>query len=189
MNIIPQHYNIDFVSPPQIDFNDVANFDTREKIDQILCGIGVNTFNRFEVFLKMAEALQRYPELYWYALRQAYDSSDGIFSKSCEVELSFGCGLPGKENLMTNDELNFFNHLPGQVTIYRAMSVEEYESGSFGVSWTLSKKVAEFFLTYWRCPDVRKGNPKTIAQIEVHKFSLIAYFNGRDEEEIIYMHE
>ena len=78
MNIIPQHFNIKFESPPQIDFSDTVNFNTRKKIDRVLYGFGVNTFNRFEVFLEMAEALIAYPELYWYALRSAYENADGL---------------------------------------------------------------------------------------------------------------
>ena len=47
-----------------------------------------------------------------------------------------------------------------------------------GLSWTLSKEVAEWFAS-------RFENDGEIIEKTVHKTEVIAYFNDRDEEEIV----
>jgi hypothetical protein len=88
---------------------------------------------------------------------------------------------------MNKEERAKFKELQKQnVTIYRGMTTHEQQSGCFGVSWTLSKKVAEFFLTYYRNQSTR-DMPKVIHSITVPGTALLAYFSEREEEEVIYL--
>ena len=76
---------------------------------------------------------------------------------------------------------------PEKVGIYRGMTKIELKSGEFGISWTLDKEKAEFFAyTYVRNTSTNLL-PKTVHKIIVDKKDIIAYFNGRKEQEIIYI--
>lgn len=65
------------------------------------------------------------------------------------------------------------------------MSVQERDSKDFGISWTLSEERAKFFANDYVRHAVR--HEKVVHSIEVNREDIIAYFNGRQEEEVIYM--
>jgi hypothetical protein len=67
------------------------------------------------------------------------------------------------------------------------MTVEELESGDFGVSWTLSKERAEFFAFKYGRNLSTEGKPKIVHQLEVMKVEILAYFNERNEQEVVYI--
>ena len=49
-----------------------------------------------------------------------------------------------------------------------------------GISWTLSEKMATWFATRFKA----EGEPR-IAEGQCEKSSILAYFDGRDEKEIV----
>jgi len=79
--------------------------------------------------------------------------------------------------LMDYDELNYFNNLPEKIVIYRGGVSKR------GISWTLNKDIAEWFAN--RFKDINKGGQ--LFEKKVFKNDCIAYFNDREEEEIIYI--
>jgi hypothetical protein len=64
------------------------------------------------------------------------------------------------------------------------MGVEEYNSGIYGISWTLKKKIAEQFV------ELRKmvGIECIIHEMKINKKDVVAYITARKEAEIIYIH-
>ena len=72
-------------------------------------------------------------------------------------------------------------------SIYRGMTTEELESGDFSVSWTLSKECAEFFAFKYGRNFSTENKPKVVHQLEVKKVEILAYFNERNEQEVIYI--
>ena len=79
-----------------------------------------------------------------------------------------------KELLMTEEEFEFFNNLPEEITIYRgAESIK-------GISWTLSKEKAEWFAKRFEING-------TVFEKTVKKSDCFCYLNERQEEEIIYI--
>ena len=86
-----------------------------------------------------------------------------------------------RELMLSDKELEVYHNLDNKVTIYRAMTTEELENKDFGVSWTLQKEVAESFLTH------RRYNHTEIHSVQVDKTDILAYINGRNEHEIIYI--
>ncbi len=79
-----------------------------------------------------------------------------------------------KELLMLEEEFEFFNNLPENITIYRgADSIE-------GISWTLSKEKAEWFAK-------RFNKNGKVFEKTVKKTDCLCYLNDRKEEEIIYI--
>lgn len=158
---------------------------TKKEIKSIIWGIGCDSFNRFETFLKIVPQLKG--KLYWYALRKAYDCSDDMFHLRGLVKAAFKKSEPGRETLMSKKERDYLNSLPDQITIYRGMTEAERKTGNFGISWTLKKEVAEFFaFTYWRNRQTNKLK-KTVHELIINKSEVIAFFNDRKEFEIIYI--
>ena len=79
--------------------------------------------------------------------------------------------------LMDYDELNYFSNLPKKIIIYRGGVSKR------GISWTLDKDIAEWFANRFKA--INKGGQ--LFEKKVFKNDCIAYFNGREEEEIIYL--
>ena len=77
--------------------------------------------------------------------------------------------------LMGQDNFKVYENLPDTFTVYRGLQENAQEDG---LSWTLSKDVAEWFAS-------RFENDCEIIERKIYKSEVIAYFNDRDEEEIV----
>ena len=86
--------------------------------------------------------------------------SDEAFNKGLVIAWTVGRGTGDfraiqyfmrckKELVMNEEELAYYNRLPDKVTLYRGCSMDEYEDedgdSCFGISWTTSREIAEFF--------------------------------------------
>jgi len=78
------------------------------------------------------------------------------------------------EELMNEEDLEFYNKLPEEFTIYQGDTGDPHE-----ISWTLNRSVAEWFANRFNGSGVVRE--KTIKKSEAR-----AYFGGRSEEEIIH---
>ena len=157
--------------------------ERKEEIDDIL--IMCDSSERFPMFLKISKRLRG--ELYWYTLRQCYDLSDNLLKYRKEVKESFRSEEPERNKLMSKREINYLNRLPDELIIYRGMTVEEFKSGDFGVSWTLKKKVGEFFVKKYSRNIDTDHLTKMVHEIKIKKSDVISYFGQRGEYEIIYL--
>ena len=72
---------------------------------------------------------------------------------------------------------NYFMLLPNKITVYRGMSKLEYKSKNFGFSWTLDRKIAEFFAKRFIDGVVHKAVAK--------KSNIKCFSNQRSESELI----
>lgn len=90
---------------------------------------------------------------------------------------------------MEQEERETLNRLPDNIEIYRAMVVKEDKSKQYGISWTLSKKTAEFFKNEYFRNFATYNQERIIKTITIPKSKVIAYLNGRQEQEIIYINE
>ena len=140
---------------------------------------------RFQAFLAIKCLLNN--KQYWIALRNAYEGSDNLYEYRHDVNIAFTAEEPMREFLMNKSERNYLDSLPERITIYRAITEKELEHGSFGVSWTLNKKVASFFAKKYTRNYSTNHLSKTIHQLQIYKSEIIAFFNGRKEFEIIYI--
>lgn len=155
------------------------------EIDNILLGIGVNSYNRFETFINLIPQLSG--KSYWYALRNSYVKSDNLYKYRELIKNCFLKNEPQKEHLMSLEEKEYLNSLPEQITIYRGMTKKELRSKEFGCSWSLKKETAEFFaFEYFRNYDTRHLQ-KTVKEMKIDKSEVTAFFNERNEFEIIYI--
>ena len=161
------------------------NEKAKEKIEKIIYGNGVDSYNRFSVFLKHCKNFGDCE--YWYGLSLAYQCSDNLFYYADLVRAAFESKRDCRDYLMNESEKLFLKNLPDEITIYRAMTIKESKSRRFGVSWTLSKDVAEFFRDKYMRNHATANEPKIIIEKVVSKEKVIVYLNGRKEQEIIYL--
>lgn len=84
-----------------------------------------------------------------------------------------------KSKLMNKEEKEFYDSLPKIVTIYRGL--QGAKSPVRGISWTLDFEKAKWFASRWKTV-VRPGNVVTAM---IHKDHIFAYFQDRNESEII----
>lgn len=71
--------------------------------------------------------------------------------------------------------------LPERLTLYRGCSVAEVAAGVYGLSWTRSRAVAEWFA--WRWDDTDAG--RCVVATEVRRADVLAFFGGRGEVEAV----
>jgi hypothetical protein len=89
-------------------------------------------------------------------------------------------------NLMTVEELEVFDALPDEVTVYRgSLTSEGARRVRGGMSWTLSQKVGNWFAQ--RGMEQKKNHHcrPLLLQGTVRKADVFAYFAGRDEQELV----
>lgn len=80
-----------------------------------------------------------------------------------------------KEDLMCEEDLNYYKSLPDQLTVYRGVAQGRVK---IGLSWTDDLDQAKWF-------QHRFGEENTLLQLNVQKKDIIAYFNTRNEKEIL----
>lgn len=124
---------------------------------------------------------------YWYALRKAFTMSDNLYHYRHDVRLAFLSKEPQIEYLMTDKEKIYLNTLPEKITIYRAMTENEFKQKDFGISWTLKKDIAEFFVNSYNRNYETNHLKSLIHETIIDKNQVTAFFNDRNEFEIIYI--
>ena len=85
-----------------------------------------------------------------------------------------------KEWISTNEERKFYDELPDDVVLlYRGGSIDEAISGEYGISWTTSRPVAEFFA-------FRHGiDGQAVFCTVVPKSKIRAVFTEQEEKECL----
>lgn len=120
-------------------------------------------------------------------LSSAYTSSSNTYLYRQELKELFTSKRIIPEHLMNEEDLNYFKKLPHEFTIYRGMSKEEFNSKDFGFSWTLDRKIANFFANDYIHNYNKINESGLIYETRVQKKNVIAFFDERKEKEIIYI--
>ncbi len=162
----------------------MKDFDENKVLD-IIFGIGIDHSNRMSIFMNRAHELT--DKEFWFGFRNAYDSSDNLLHSKDEILFFIGCniGRVHKEYLMNQYERRYFKKLPSTLVLYRGMTIQEYESGEFGMSWTLSKKVAEYFAYTYKRNHATANSHKMVCNKVINKDVLLCYLSERKEREIL----
>lgn len=129
---------------------------------------------------------------YWRFVQHLYMMTNFAHSEDTFVKLFLESDKPNRELIMNANERRYFSKLPEKLTIYRGCSKHEATSGNLRFSWTIKRKVAEFFAFDYRNSliDGKYSRPKehfTVIERTIDKSEAIAYFGGRKEAEIIYI--
>lgn len=79
------------------------------------------------------------------------------------------------------------DELEQTVTVYRGTSIDEYKSGRFGQSWTISKKIAEdFAFVHYSSQQDYRNQERVVIKSEISKNIILHYDkNGRENEVIL----
>ena len=85
-----------------------------------------------------------------------------------------------KKFLMTKEDYEYYKNLPEEITIWRGVGYRRIE---LGLSWTDDEEKAKWFMNRWKSSD--KDNERKLLQVTTNKKNVIAYFNTRDEREIL----
>ena len=83
-----------------------------------------------------------------------------------------------KTSLMSEEELETYNHLPNEIQIYRGVGMK---SNPKGFSWTANPEIAESFAERFSV----LGGDGYVVTATVKKEDVLAYFSRRDEDEYI----
>ncbi len=86
-----------------------------------------------------------------------------------------------KHILMTEEEYKIYENLPDNVMVFRGVGKK---SNPYGISWTFDRDVAQWFSERFKVTD-KKGEKEYIEKATIDKKYILAYFNGRDEQEVI----
>lgn len=162
-------------------------FISEEEINELVFGAGIDSFNRLHFYHDLIHEwnFKLEPTLYWKCLGDCYNSSDNLYRHRQRVKRLFLAKIPERNSLMNAEELQFISELPNEITIYRAMTINEFQSKNYGISWTLSPEVANFFKDKYIRNYSTNNQKKMIAQTTIDKSQIIAYFGRREESEII----
>lgn len=157
----------------------VLSFDVIDE-NNIIDALGlVDSHRRWEAFEAICKKYELSPKAYNEGLKDAWTTG-----------LSTGLAIPyflkadGKL-MMDEEELEYYNNLPDEVTLYRGCSANELdrdEENCLGISWTTSRKIAEFFA--FRHSDY-DDEDRVVVSITVPKSDIITFI--KDEDECIYL--
>lgn len=114
---------------------------------------------------------------YWRTLRRVYQDAENVEELPRRWRRALLAKRPQREAMMTPEERTFLEALPETLTVWRGASSPDELRAGFG--WSLSERVARWFAL--RAPT---GRP-LLAKGEVMKAHVLAYLDGRNEDEIV----
>lgn len=130
---------------------------------------------RFEAFIKIHKMLRR--PTYWKLLRGVWDDSENIWQHRASWKRLLTDNDCLRGLLMSRAERAFLKSLPQQIQVYRGQKKKHHR----GMSWTLYREKAEWFAARLK----RKTETAIILEGIADKYDVIAYLEGRGEDEII----
>lgn len=89
----------------------------------------------------------------------------------------------GLRNILHADERKLYDSLPKTISIYRGINKLEIDRGYLGLSWTLSRGVAEWFAFRGVHYDDVDGR---VYSIKIRKSRMLALFLDRNESEVVF---
>lgn len=132
---------------------------------------------RLQALLDISENYDLTDEEYWELVAHFWIDSENIHQNASQWrELWMGRDEP--HLAMDSDDLAFLLTLPDVVTIYRGFRDVEHQNG---MSWTLDRDKAIWFANRYR----RDDRDAYLATAKVRRHDILAYFSGRNEQEIV----
>lgn len=121
---------------------------------------------------------------YWQLLGNVWTDSENIWQNRDTWREALTANRPDRHMLMDKEEQAALALLPDALTVYRGFM---YDDGEEGMSWTLDQQKAKWFARRFHIdPDCERPR---IATGHVSKEKVIAYFTGRNEDEIVALPE
>jgi predicted ABC-type ATPase/DNA-directed RNA polymerase specialized sigma24 family protein/8-oxo-dGTP pyrophosphatase MutT (NUDIX family)/curved DNA-binding protein CbpA len=117
-------------------------------------------------------------EEFWENVGSIWVDSENIWQNQDVWSDILTSDRPGREKIMTAEELQDFNNLPDEITVYRGHIKGKNKDG---LSWTTSEEKARWFAN-------RLASGKDVPEVAegtVKKSDVIAHFTRRGESEIV----
>jgi hypothetical protein len=130
--------------------------------------------DKIRTFTKIMQYLKNDSD-YWKLLAEAYTSQEYSVVDTKVVWALFNSSKIQREQLMNDEERQYFVDLPETFTIYRGMSKQELESGKFRFSWSLNEDVTNDFTER---NEMIYGEEAIVEEITAKKEYAIAYLNS-----------
>ena len=150
--------------------------------DWTTIGAYIGSENVFKLFSHLQNDLK--DKDYWTVLGECYVMSSFSHSNYSNIITFFQSKRSDRINIMTEEEKFEFDSLPDEIEIYRGCSEHEIKSGNYRFSWTTKKSVAQFFA---KRNKTKYGIKNLVVSRIIKKEEVFAYFNRRNEFEIIYI--
>lgn len=148
---------------------------TADALTRILCAYGGNN-GVWALFTHIVIQCRLTPAAFASGLAHAYTVG------RADRETALVCfNAADRRQMMGAAELAAFDALPERLTIFRGCSVDEHRAGVYGLSWTVSREIAEFFA--WRFDAADRG--RVVVSCEIPRADVLALFNPDTEQEII----
>jgi hypothetical protein len=135
----------------------------------------LNAFDRAISFLNLKISNKDY----WELLGSIWTDTENSWQELELWKYHFSSDRPCSEYLMNKQERKAFKNLPDKLTIYRGYVPNKNKNG---LSYTLDETTANWFSNRYNKSNTKDG--KVLKRI-VNKSDVLAYFNGRNEEEIL----
>jgi len=126
-------------------------------------------------------------EEYWKLLRDIWVDTENIWQNQTSWWRLMISDRPGRrEHMMTEEERAALDQdFDERITVYRGYHPP---GGWAALSWTTNSITAKFFARRLAITDEQKANMR-VAEGVIHKENVIAFLNGRGEEEIVLLPE
>ena len=161
--------------------NLVKEFREHGFTDWSSIGAYIGDENVYKLFNHLQDDLK--DKDYWMVLGNCYVMSSFSNSNYDLIKSFFKSGRSNKSFIMTEEERMELDSLPDEIEIFRGCSKQEIKSGNYRFSWTTKKATAEFFA---KRNKAIFGVPNSVVSKTIMKNEAFAYFNRREENEIIY---
>jgi hypothetical protein len=115
---------------------------------------------------------------YWYNLAGIWIDSENIRQNPQAWQHLLRSKRPGRMAIMNDDEVEALEAMPDRIAVYQGHTQAKHD----GWSWTTDKAKAEWFAHRF---SMFEDSPPVLTEGVVLKRSVIAYFAGRGESEIV----
>jgi hypothetical protein len=161
----------------------IANQQLEQKYNQIRKALDTKNFNQFIFLHERPYRLLAFVDIkrnlnnknYWKLLSNIWTDTENSYQDLETWRKLFQSKRNHKENLMDEQELETLESLDNELVVYRGCVKNLNENG---LSWTLDKNQAKWFANRFEKDGV-------VLEKQISKKSIVAYFNGRNEEEVI----
>jgi hypothetical protein len=131
---------------------------------------------RIDAFMEIEERMD--DDEYWTLLGHIWTDSENIWQNEEDWTELMESGRGDRSKLMDDEEREYLAGLPDELVIWRGFKNDDRE---LGLSWTLDRSRAKWFAK-------RLSSDNDVARVasgKVKKSDVIAFFGGRNEEEIV----
>ena len=127
---------------------------------------------------------------YWDLVSYVWIDSENIFENRIIWRWLLNHQRGNSHLMMDKEEKKYFDGLPDKIKIYRGGMDDK------GFSWTLDKQKAEWFANRWAMnsnwgdrSNIDGEHSTEVFTKTINKTDALAYLNGRNEQEIVYIPE